>query len=56
VCFVVLSRTLREGEKTSVAGLLPNALKKLNGERLILPSLFVVLARAIGRGATAESM
>src|SRR5688572_32668204 len=53
VCLLVLSLTLREGEKISVAGLLPNTLKKLKGERLGLPSASMVLAKQIGLGATA---
>ena len=50
---MVLSRTRRAGENTSVAGLLPKTLKKLKGERLGLPSLSTVLAKHMGRGATA---
>jgi len=47
----VLFRTLRAGEKTTMGGWLPKALKKLNGARLGWPFLSTVLANAIGRGA-----
>ncbi len=53
---IVLSRTRRAGEKTSVGGLEPKALKKLKGERFGFPFLSMVLANAIGLGATAPSM
>jgi len=49
---VVLSRTLREGEKISIGGFELKRLKKLNGDRLgtLLPS--IVLASAMGLGPT----
>ena len=53
VCFVVLSRTLLDGEKTAIGGLELNKLKKLNGLRLTFPFLSIVLANAIGLGAIA---
>ena len=53
---MLLSRTRRAGEKISVAGLEPNALKKLNGDKLGTPFLSIVLANAIGRGAILPSM
>jgi hypothetical protein len=52
---MVLSRTLRAGENISVVGLLPKILKKLNGLKLGFPSLSIVLAKQIGRGAMAVS-
>ena len=52
VCLVVLSLPLREGEKTMIAGLVLNKLKKLKGLRFTFPSLSIVLAKHIGRGAT----
>lgn len=52
VCLVLLSLTLREGEKTSIGGFMLNMLKKLNGLRFTLPSLSTELTKAIGRGAT----
>jgi hypothetical protein len=50
VCFVVLPRTLLAGEKIRIGGLALKTLKKLYGERLGLPSLSMVLAKAIGLG------
>jgi hypothetical protein len=52
VCFVELSRTLLAGEKIKIGGLVLNKLKKLNGERFGWPPLEIVLAKAIGLGAT----
>ena len=46
------SRPRREGENISVVGLYPKALKKLKGERLGFPLSSMVLANAIGLGAT----
>jgi hypothetical protein len=54
--FVVLSRTLLEGEKIKIGGTVLNILKKLNGDRLMFPSLSTVEANAIGRGETAVCM
>ncbi len=51
VCFVVLSLALRDGEKTTTAGLVLNKLKKLNGLRFIFPFRSIVLAKQIGLGA-----
>jgi hypothetical protein len=56
VCFVVLSRTLLDGEKIKIGGTVLNILKKLNGDRLLFPSLSTVDANAIGRGETAVCM
>ena len=53
VCFVVLSRTLRAGENINIGGFALNTLKKLKGDKLGLPSTSIVLAKAIGLGATA---
>ena len=50
---VVLSLALRDGEKTMMAGLVLNKLKKLNGLRFTLPFLSIVLAKQMGRGAIA---
>jgi hypothetical protein len=49
---MVLSLTRRAGENINVTGLLPNTLKKLNGDKLALPSLSMVEAKQIGRGET----
>ncbi len=49
---MVLSLTLRAGENIKVTGLLPNTLKKLNGDKLAFPSLSMVDAKQIGRGET----
>jgi len=51
VCLVVLSLPRLDGEKMSVVGLIPKALKKLKGARFGFPLLSIVLAKAIGRGA-----
>jgi hypothetical protein len=48
-----LSLTRRDGEKIKIGGLALNTLKKLNGDRLGCPSLSMVLAKAMGLGATA---
>jgi hypothetical protein len=48
-----LVRPLREGENINVLGFTPKALKQLKGERLEFPRLSIVLAKAMGRGATA---
>ena len=53
VCFIVLSRTRRADEKISMGGLELNTLKKLKGDKLGFPFLLIVLAKAIGLGATA---
>jgi hypothetical protein len=53
VCLVVLFLTRLAGEKTSIGGLELNTLKKLNGDKLGFPLASTVLAKAIGRGATA---
>ena len=55
VCLVVLSLPLLDGEKTIIGGLALNTLKKLNGLKFTLPLVSIVLANAIGLGATAES-
>ena len=55
VCFVVLSLTLLAGENIKIGGLALNTLKKLKGERLGLPSESMVLANAMGLGATAAN-
>jgi hypothetical protein len=49
---VVLSLILLAGEKTTIGGLEENKLKKLKGLRLTFPSLSIVEAKQIGRGAT----
>jgi hypothetical protein len=51
-----LLATRRFEEKMTMGGLLLNALKKLYGARFGTPSVLMVLAKAIGRGATAESI
>ena len=51
---VVLSLPLREGENITIGGLIEKILKKLKGLRLMLPFLSIVLAKQIGRGATAD--
>jgi len=56
VSLVVLFDTRRLLEKIKMGGLLLKALKKLYGARLGTPSTLTVLAKAIGRGATAPSM
>jgi hypothetical protein len=50
---VVLSLPRLEGEKITTGGLIENILKKLNGLRLMLPFLSIVLAKHIGLGAMA---
>jgi hypothetical protein len=53
VCLVVLSRTLREGEKIQTGGFILNKLKKLKGLRFTLPFKSIVEAKQIGLGAIA---
>ena len=53
VCLVLLSRTLRAGEKIRMGGVEENMLKKLNGLRFTLPVLSMVLAKQTGLGAMA---
>jgi hypothetical protein len=53
VCLVVLSRTRLAGEKINIGGFELNTLKKLNGDKFGFPLLSMVLAKAIGLGATA---
>jgi len=53
VCFVVLSLTRRAGEKIKIGGFALNTLKKLKGDKLGSPLASMVLAKAIGLGATA---
>jgi hypothetical protein len=53
VCFVVFPLTLRAGENIITGGLALNTLKKLNGDKFGFPSASIVLAKAIGLGATA---
>jgi hypothetical protein len=48
---VVLSLTLRDGEKITIGGLEENMLKKLKGLRFTFPSLSMVEAKHTGRGA-----
>jgi hypothetical protein len=48
-----LSLTRLAGEKIRIGGLELKTLKKLNGERFGLPAALIVLANAIGLGATA---
>ena len=55
MCFVVLSLTLLAGENIIIGGLEPNTLKKLKGDKFGFPSASIVLANAIGRGATAPN-
>jgi hypothetical protein len=52
VCLVVLSLTLRDGEKITIGGLEENKLKKLNGLRFMFPALSIVDAKQTGLGAT----
>jgi hypothetical protein len=52
VSFVELSLTLLEGEKISIGGLALNILKQLKGLKLTLPFSSILLANAIGLGAT----
>lgn len=53
VCLMVLSRTRLAGEKIKIGGFELNTLKKLNGDKFGFPLALIVLANAIGRGATA---
>ena len=55
VCLVAPVLPLRAGEKTNIGGLEPKQLKNEKGERFTLPSLFMVEANAMGRGATAPN-
>jgi len=55
VCLVELSRTRRAGEKIMIGGLALKTLKKLKGDKFTLPSPSTVLAKQMGRGATAPS-
>jgi len=55
VCLFVPSLPLRAGEKIAMGGLDENTLKKLNGARFGLPSLSMVLAKAMGRGPIAPN-
>ena len=55
VCFVVLSLTLLAGEKIKIGGFALKTLKKLKGDRFGTPSTLIVLASAIGLGATADN-
>ena len=50
---MVLSRTLRAGEKTTIGGFEENKLKKEKGLRFTCPSLLMVEAKQMGRGAMA---
>jgi len=50
---VVLSLTLRAGEKIRIGGVEENKLKKLKGLKFTWPDLSMVLAKHTGRGATA---
>ena len=52
VSLVELSLTLLEGEKMSIGGLALNILKQLKGLKLTFPFSSIVLASAIGLGAT----
>jgi hypothetical protein len=47
-----LSLILLAGENTSIGGLALNTLKKLKGDKLGIPFVPIVLAKAIGRGPT----
>src|ERR1043165_2265316 len=55
VCLVAPVRPLRAGEKISIGGLEPKQLKNEKGARFTFPSLSIVDAKAMGRGATAPS-
>ena len=46
----------RVGEKTTIGGFAPKALKKLNGARLMTPPDDSVVTHAIGRGLTTPVM
>jgi len=52
VCLVVLFLTRRAGENIIIGGLALKTLKKLKGDKLGRPSASIVLANAIGLGAT----
>jgi hypothetical protein len=54
VCLIELSRTRRAGENIKIGGLALNTLKKLKGDKLGCPLAFIVLAKAMGLGATAH--
>ena len=56
MCFIVFPLTLLAGEKIRIGGFAENALKKLKGLKFKFPSLSIVLAKAIGLGATAPKM
>tara|TARA_B100000497_G_C7239216_1_gene174223 strand:- start:227 stop:460 length:234 start_codon:yes stop_codon:yes gene_type:complete len=49
----VLSLPLRAGEKIAIGGFALNTLKKENGDKLTSPLELMVLAKAMGLGATA---
>ena len=49
--FVGAIRPRRLGAKATIGGLAPKALKKENGERVLIPSVDSVETSAIGRGA-----
>ena len=53
VCFVLLALTLLAGEKIIIGGFAPKTLKKLKGDKFGTPFSLIVLAKAIGLGATA---
>src|SRR5690606_15899572 len=50
---MVLFRTRLAGEKIKIGGFELNTLKKLKGDKFGFPLLSIVLAKAIGLGATA---
>ena len=52
VCLAVLSLTLLAGEKIRIGGFALKTLKKLNGDKFGLPFSLIVLAKAMGLGAT----
>lgn len=57
-CLIALSlltdQTNKKGERAlALSGLVPNTKKKLNGLRFTFPSLLMVDAKAMGRGAIA---
>jgi len=51
----VLSLPRRAGEKTHIGGFALKALKKLKGLKFRIPSLSIVLTKAMGLGATAPN-
>lgn len=55
VCLVLLSRTLRDGEKIKIGGLELKTLKKLKGDKLGRPLSSMVLANAMGLGPIAPN-